>query len=259
MSTTSRLRNSQTEQCGRPTAVLTLSSKTSTESRPHNMTSSISSSKSSLSGRIHDVFLSFRGQDTGMRFVKRLHSALVQQRVYKDPQDEPIGPYLFKAIQESKIAIIIFTTNYADSDLCLNELKYIMKCRAKKGLVVIPIFLHVDPSDVRTQKRMYGVAFSKNKSRNIDKVESWRKALVDAANLAGFVVARDEEKAIQEIVYTITHTYLSLIPSDNATAERRVHTNLIGIERRMQDLRSLLESVSDGVRIVGISGIWGWW
>ncbi|KAK9063619.1 hypothetical protein SSX86_017490 [Deinandra increscens subsp. villosa] len=206
------------------------------------------------------LFISYRGLDTRKKFVKQLSSALRQQRVYKDdliPRGKSIGPSLFKAIRESKIAIIVFSENFADSDWCLNESAYIMKCRAERGLIVIPIFYHVDPSEVRKQKGKYGAAFLKHELENMDKVGSWRKALVDAANIAGFVVTGDEEKAIDEIVYTITHTYLSLIPCHKATDETSAHTNLIGIEARLQDLRPLLEIGSGGVRMVGICGIQG--
>ncbi|XP_076889842.1 disease resistance protein RML1B-like [Bidens hawaiensis] len=214
--------------------------------------SSTSSFETFPSSRRYDVFLSFRGQDTRMTFVKRLYSALAQQRVYKDeliPRGESIGPSLFKAIQESKIAIIIFSINYADSDWCLNELEYIMKCRAERGLVVIPVFYHVDPSDVRRQKRMYAAAFSKHELENFDKVASWRKALVDAANIAGFVVTGNESRCIQEVVETISQMLYPL----NSSADE----SLIGVESRVKDLKSKLQVGSGGVLMIGIWGVGG--
>ncbi|KAJ0924767.1 putative TIR domain-containing protein [Helianthus annuus] len=58
-----------------------------------------------------------------------------------------------------------------------------MKCRDERGLIVMPVFYDVDPSELRKQKRDFGKAFAK---QNTTKVESWRKALVDASEIAGW-------------------------------------------------------------------------
>uniref|UniRef100_M1CGS3 NBS-coding resistance gene protein n=1 Tax=Solanum tuberosum TaxID=4113 RepID=M1CGS3_SOLTU len=58
---------------------------------------------------------------------------------------------LLKAIEESRIAIIVFSENYASSKWCLEELTKIMDCVEKKGQEAIPIFHNVDPSDLRRQ------------------------------------------------------------------------------------------------------------
>ncbi|KAI3516533.1 hypothetical protein L1887_15451 [Cichorium endivia] len=140
----------------------------------------------------YHVFLSFRGEDTRKNFVDHLYTALVQKGIYtyKDdetlPRGESIGPSLMTAIEESQIAVIIFSKNYADSSWCLDELEYIMKCRETGGKIVMPIFYDVDPSEVRKQKRKYEEAFLKHELENNNKVDSWRKALVDASNISGW-------------------------------------------------------------------------
>ena len=150
-----------------------------------------SSSSSSLSWK-YDVFLSFRGEDTRKTFVDHLYKALEDRlvRTYKDditlPRGESVGPALLEAIEESHIAVIVFSKNYADSSWCLDELVHIMKCREEMGLTVIPVFYDVDPSEVRYQKRKFGEAFSKQEMKNVTKAELWRKALVDASNIAGW-------------------------------------------------------------------------
>ncbi|KAI3781740.1 hypothetical protein L2E82_11764 [Cichorium intybus] len=161
-----------------------------------------------------DVFLSFRGEDTRKNFVDHLYSALVQQGVdtYKDDetlrQGESIRPFLMKAIEESQIAVIVFSKNYADSSWCLDELAHIMKCKDKRRQIVMPIFYDVDPSEVRKQKRTYGEAFVKHELENKNKVESWRKALVDASYISGWepknIANGYESKAIREIVGKIS-------------------------------------------------------
>ncbi|KAJ0763435.1 putative TIR domain, P-loop containing nucleoside triphosphate hydrolase [Helianthus annuus] len=219
---------------------------------------SIADSSSSSSQSIHhEVFLSFRGEDTRRNFVDHLYKDLVQQGIqtYKDdetlPRGESIGPALLKAIQESSIAVVVFSQNYANSSWCLDELAHIMECVDTRGQIVIPIFYFVDPSDVRKQKGKYGEAFTKHKMENKQKVESWRKALEKAGNLSGWVINENshEAKCISDIVGTISSRLSSLNTNDNK--------DLIGIETRLQDLISKLEFGSGGVRMVGIWGVGG--
>ncbi|XP_024935060.1 TMV resistance protein N-like [Ziziphus jujuba] len=96
---------------------------------------------------------------------------------------------LSQAIQNSKIGVIIFSKNYASSTWCLNELVEILECKKRNKLsVIIPIFYEIDPSDVRQQKRSYGVAFAELEERfkhRVEKVLQWRVALTDASNITG--------------------------------------------------------------------------
>ncbi|KAI3817419.1 hypothetical protein L1987_11209 [Smallanthus sonchifolius] len=207
----------------------------------------------------YDVFLSFRGEDTRKRFVDHLYTALVQQGIhtYKDDETlargESIGPSLLKAIQESRIAVVVFSKNYADSSWCLDELACIIDCMDNIGQVVMPIFYDIDPSDVRKQNGKYGEAFDKHRWENKHKVESWRKALVKTSNLSGWV-PRDfanghEANCIKNIVGTISGRLSPLITN--------VDTDLIGIETHLLDLKSKLVIGSGGVRMVGIWGVGG--
>ncbi|KAJ0896143.1 putative TIR domain, P-loop containing nucleoside triphosphate hydrolase [Helianthus annuus] len=219
-----------------------------------SMASSSSSSSHSLK---YEVFLSFRGEDTRKNFVDHLYGDLVQQGIqtYKDdetlPRGERIGPALLKAIQESRIALVVFSENYADSSWCLDELEHIMECMDTRGQIVMPVFYHVDPSDVRKQKGKYGKAFRKHNRENKHKVESWRKALEMAGNLSGLVIDENsyEAKCIKEIVDKISNRLPTLTTN--------VNKNLVGIEARLRDLKSKLKIGSDGVRIVGIWGVGG--
>ncbi|GKE65050.1 Toll/interleukin-1 receptor domain-containing protein, partial [Tanacetum coccineum] len=153
-----------------------------------------SSSSSSFRSWKYDVFLSFRGEDTRKTFVDHLYKALEDRlvRTYKDditlPRGESVGPALLEAIEESYIAIIVFSKNYADSLWCLDELVHIMKCREEMEQIVIPVFYEVDPWEVRYQKRKFGEAFSRQEMKNVTKADLWRKALVDASNISGWEV-----------------------------------------------------------------------
>ncbi|KAK9069863.1 hypothetical protein SSX86_010259 [Deinandra increscens subsp. villosa] len=207
----------------------------------------------------YDVFLSFRGDDTRKTFVDHFYSALVDRLIhtYKDdkslPRGDTIGPSLFKGVEESRIAVIIFSKNYADSSWCLEELAYIMKERDERGLIVMPIFYHVDPSEVRKQIGDFGKAFAKQEVENVAKAESWKKVLVNASNIAGWepknIANGHESEVIKEIAERILDRLFSL-HSD-------VDENLVGMTTRLQDLKSLLKIGSDGVRMVGIWGIGG--
>jgi ABC-type phosphate transport system substrate-binding protein len=68
----------------------------------------------------YDVFLSFRGQDTRDNFTAHLYDALREKGIYSYMDDklrggEEISPALFKAIKESRTAIIVLSENYASS------------------------------------------------------------------------------------------------------------------------------------------------
>nr|XP_043638881.1 TMV resistance protein N-like [Erigeron canadensis] len=231
---------------------------------PNTSSAAAASSLSSKTWR-YDVFLSFRGEDTRKNFVDHLYSALKQNggiRAYKDdvtlPRGDSIGPSLMNAIQDSQIAVVIFSENYADSSWCLQELEHIMKCRYEIGQIVLPVFYNVDPSQVRKQKGKYEKAFSKHESseNNItkQKIESWRKALFDASNIAGWeprlVANGHEAECIKEIVGSILDKLSSL---DSVVHDE----NLVGMGTRLQDLKSRLRIGSGGVRMVGIWGVGG--
>lgn len=112
----------------------------------------------------YDVYLSFRGEDTRKNFSDHLYAALQERGILayqKDliPRGKPLGPALLKAIEESRIVVVIFSSNYANSTWCLEELLHIMKCKDEKGLTVMTLFYHVEPSDVDNQKGAYKKAF----------------------------------------------------------------------------------------------------
>ncbi|XP_009334147.1 toll/interleukin-1 receptor-like protein isoform X1 [Pyrus x bretschneideri] len=140
----------------------------------------------------YEVFLSFRGDDTRNTFTDHLSIALrnagintfidYQLRMGKNIQSE-----LYRQIEESRIAVIIFSKRYAESRWCLRELSKIMRCReVQKGKIVYPIFYNVDPSQVRKQNGSFSKAFQKHK-RNEDpnEVKQWRKDLKASADLSG--------------------------------------------------------------------------
>ncbi|PWA94765.1 toll/interleukin-1 receptor (TIR) domain-containing protein [Artemisia annua] len=211
-----------------------------------------SSSSSSSQSRNYDVFLSFRGEDTRYNFVKNLHSALLQRRIYtykdaiRNYNGDDIGPSFSKAIEESRIAVIVFSKNYAESSFCLDELTHIMKCKLELGQTVIPIFYGVDPSDVRRQKGEFGQGFAKHQKTS--RAKPWRRALIDASMLSRFelqnVASGHEAMVIKNVVDSISESLLSM-------------NSYVGMETRLQDFKSHIEIGSGGVRMVWIWGVGG--
>lgn len=149
---------------------------------PTFMASSLSSSSIS-----YDVFLNFRGPDTLLGFTGNLYNALNESGIRTFIEDgklrrgEYFAPSILKAIDETMIAIPIFSQNYACSLFCLDELVKITECMVKKGMIVLPIFYDIEPFHVRHQMGSYGKALAKREERfkdNIEKVQKWRMALV---------------------------------------------------------------------------------
>ena len=148
------------------------------------------SSSSSPHPWSYDVFLSFRGEDTRNGITGYLYRALCDVGIYTFidnylSKGEEISEELLKTIERSMISIVVFSENYAGSHWCLDELVKIMQCRTN-GQLVLPVFYHVDPSEVRNQRGNFGVALTKFEEKFKNKVQSWRTALKEAANLSGF-------------------------------------------------------------------------
>ena len=141
----------------------------------------------------YDVFLSFRGE-TRCKFTDHLYHALVDRKIitFRDDKELELGESikleLLEAIEKSRIAVIIFSENYASSTWCLEELAKIVECGDRGILRVLPIFYHVEPTDVRHQTNTFKGAFTEHEmcfKENPEKVQKWRAALTSVANLTG--------------------------------------------------------------------------
>lgn len=201
----------------------------------------------------YDVFLSFRGEDTRESFTSHLYSALSRKNIetFIDndlKRGDVISQSLLDAIEASSISIIIFSESYASSKWCLDELLKILKCKKENAQIVIPVFYWVDPSHVRKQTGNFGESFLKLGERFPDKMQSWRNALTEAANLSGFDshAVSPESALIEEIVNEILKRLDDTFQSEN--------TDLVGVELPMKEIESLLRT---GPRNVCKLGIWG--
>ncbi|KAG5514363.1 hypothetical protein RHGRI_035689 [Rhododendron griersonianum] len=187
--------------------------------------------------RNYDVFLSFRGIDTRPNFTSHLFAALEQHG--------------FHTFHDTKL------NRGEDVGWCLDELVKIMECRKKLQQIVFPIFYNVDPSDVRAQKGSLAEAFAKHVKRFKEgpggKVEKWKEALTQLANLSGWDLPKvdngDEAKLIKKIVEEVRNKL--------DVAHPDVVNHQVGLESRLQKLNVILSMESSDVRIVGIWGICG--
>lgn len=145
----------------------------------------------------YDVFISFRGPDSRDGFVSHLYDDLCREgtETFIDSEKlyagEEIKTALTDAIERSRISVVVFTKEYASSKWCLRELAKIMECRRSRGQLVLPVFLGVEPMEVRWQTGCYDVAFSRHDkapegSPLAEDVKRWRKAMTEAADLSGF-------------------------------------------------------------------------
>ncbi|MED6203781.1 hypothetical protein PIB30_002545 [Stylosanthes scabra] len=211
----------------------------------------------------YDVFLSFRGKDTRYGFTSNLYEALSRKGINTFFDDDgiqsgdEITPTLVKSIEESRIAIIVLSPDYASSSFCLDELSHILHCIKRNNRLVVPVFYDVDPCDVRHQINRFGEAMAKHEQRfknDLNKVQKWRDALHEVANLSGYHFKHGkgyEHRFIGNIVDNI---------SKRITRRPALHVadHPTGLQSRVSKVASLLDVESNaGVHMVGIYGIGG--
>ncbi|MCH95106.1 TMV resistance protein N, partial [Trifolium medium] len=103
--------------------------------------------------KTYDVFLSFRGEDSRAKFISHLDSFLQNAGIYVFKDDDgiqrgdQISVSLLQAIGQSSISIVVLSRNYANSKWCMLELERIVEISRTIGMVVVPVFYEVDPSE----------------------------------------------------------------------------------------------------------------
>ncbi|VVA19732.1 PREDICTED: TMV resistance [Prunus dulcis] len=228
-----------------------------------------SSSSSSSKRWKYQVFLSFRGEDTRKGFTGHLHAALSDAGIsaFLDDNEleraEFIKTQLEQAIHGSMISIIVFSKRYTDSSWCLDELVKIMECRERLGQQVIPLFYNVEASDVRKQTGSFAQAFEKHEAgicegkHENEKVQRWRNALTQAADLCGEDLKNadngHEAKFIKKILGEVNKQLYSKCQLDIE--------HLVGITSRVNDFVRMIDiensGSKDAVRMIGIWGMGG--
>ncbi|KAM7469340.1 hypothetical protein LguiA_007523 [Lonicera macranthoides] len=225
-----------------------------------SLSPSPTSSSTSKSSYTYDVFLSFRGKDTRKNFSDHLYAALVNKgfRTFRDNDQMHIGkslkPELDKAIKQSRVSIIVFSKDYASSTWCLNELVMILDRKRTSEHDVLPVFYNLSPSEVRNQSGGTGEAFARHEHSNLkEKVEGWKAALKEVANLAGMELKNEADGYESKFVQKIT----DWVGEKVRRTPFFVAPKLIGMDSRAKHINKWLQDDSSKVILRGICGMGG--
>nr|KYP54068.1 TMV resistance protein N [Cajanus cajan] len=221
----------------------------------------MSSSSSSNSGWIYDVFVSFRGEDTRKTFVSHLDAALSNAGIntfidYRLEKGAEIVAQLVRAIQGSRMSLIVLSLDYASSRWCLDELVKVRQCDRTDGQMVVPIFYDVYPSDVRHQTGAFGERFKALVDKCLlqgmhHQCSSWRDALTTVANLAG--CNSRNFRSDGELVDQIVEDIFRKLDMDLLT----ITEFPVGLESRVQQVIDFINHQSGRGCVVGIWGMGG--
>ncbi|CAL5329911.1 unnamed protein product [Camellia sinensis] len=228
-------------------------------------------SSSSMPRCAYHAFLSFRGKDLRKTFIDHLHTALSQSGIHTFRDDDEIergqdiDSELRKAIEQSRVSIIVFSKGYASSRWCLDELVKIVERNKTSGQVVLPVFYDVDPSQVRNQTGAFGEAFDRHEEESetaesdgrrkerMEMVKRWREALTEVTNLGGKVLQNEadghESMFIQEIVQEVGKKLNRMV--------LMVTQYPVGIDFRVKKINLWLQDTSTDADIGVICGMGG--
>ncbi|XP_006279904.2 disease resistance protein RPS4 [Capsella rubella] len=224
----------------------------------------------------HQVFISFRGADLRLKFVSHLVKDLKWNNinVFIDEYEKRGQPIdiLLKRIEESKIVLVIFSTNYAESLWCVRELEKIKDCTDDGTLVAIPIFYKLEPSTVRDLKGKFGDSF-RSLAKGDEREKKWEEAFNLIPNIMGITIDKKsvESEKVNEIVKAVKTalTEISSKGSKNAAVDalgdcnagpslRGRNLKTFGNEQRLKELEEKLDCKKyKGTRIIGVVGMPG--
>ncbi|KAG2276714.1 hypothetical protein Bca4012_043049 [Brassica carinata] len=156
------------------------------------------------------VFISFRGDDVRKHFISFLDPALRRANinVFID-ENEFLGAdlaNLFTRIEESEIALVIFSKNYADSDWCLDELAKMKERKDQGRLRVIPIFYNLSPSVVKELRQDFGDKFRDMQRRHKhqpERTKKWEEALVSVPDIKGMPLSEQSDRTDNEFINSL--------------------------------------------------------
>ncbi|KAH0869136.1 hypothetical protein HID58_076158 [Brassica napus] len=208
------------------------------------------------------------GKDLRHNFISHLEGAfkLADINYYIDYKETPSESQnvFFKRIQQSQIALPIFSSQYviravcarvtgayAESKWCLSELAEVMKQAEQGNLRVIPIFFNVTPKDVGSPYGSFGCKVYVESQHNPSSLPIWTKAL------------KNEMLLIQEILASLepnTHNVLSReispVISGRISSSRKFFFVEV-MNHRIKQLQEMIDFNCDQTQIVGIVGMPG--
>uniref|UniRef100_A0A1J3FWU4 ADP-ribosyl cyclase/cyclic ADP-ribose hydrolase n=1 Tax=Noccaea caerulescens TaxID=107243 RepID=A0A1J3FWU4_NOCCA len=213
------------------------------------------------------VFINFRGADLRDGFISHLRKALRENHIkYYIDSDEPRGSpieILFDRIKESQIALVFFSSLYADSTWCLDELVEIMKNMEKGTLRVIPIFFKVTPEDVKGQKKEFGVALYGEGRRRRPRMPQWEDALEAIPTRMGLVLLENSshQKFLAKVIKKVKEVEAILLSERSYTSPtvsiQHLKASLPPYEQRLKQFEERFCFDTDVTQIFAIVGMPG--
>lgn len=138
------------------------------------------------------VYVSCHGNDVCITFIKNLVSALTEAgvNVFIDNDDRMWLKIqqLYNRIEDSKIAVVIFSKRYLASGVCLNELVKMDELEKEGKLLVIPVLYQVIPNDMGNLEEELDRCFTEMRMRYEDEPENvlkWETSLMSIAEKIG--------------------------------------------------------------------------
>nr|XP_007134158.1 hypothetical protein PHAVU_010G024200g [Phaseolus vulgaris]ESW06152.1 hypothetical protein PHAVU_010G024200g [Phaseolus vulgaris] len=214
-------------------------------------------SSSSKLPRKYDVLINFNGEDIQRKFVSHLDSALsaVGFTTFLH-HPNALNPIHFQQpiLNHSRVAIVVFTTAYSQSEWCLHQLQQIIKWHQTYCRHVLPVYYEIQPSDVRLQMGDFGKAFKATAEQAFSEQElehgmsRWSHALTKAANLFGWDESnyRSDAELVHQIFKTVLH-----LPVLSATKFP------VGLQSRVEDVIRIIKNKSTQVFTIAICGMGG--
>ncbi|KAI3730971.1 hypothetical protein L1987_62153 [Smallanthus sonchifolius] len=209
---------------------------------------------SSSSHYTYDLFLSFKGKDTGKNFIDHLYLALTQSGIHTFRHDYKLSIgndrdlEIPKAIQESRVSIIVFSKDYVFTGRCLDELVNILDCKESNGQVVLPVYYKIDPAQIHEQTMTFGIS-EKGLAMDIKKVERWRVGLAQVANLPRWdlqnITNGPEAKFIKQIVRHVPNEHIGITLLRERICHKRVLIILDDIDQILKKLRISFDALDD--------------
>ncbi|CAH8358338.1 unnamed protein product [Eruca vesicaria subsp. sativa] len=222
----------------------------------------------------HQVFVNFRGEELRYNFVSHLRNAMVRNGVntFIDTNEKKGNSLnvLFERIEESRIALALFSVRYAESQWCLNELVKMKECMEKGKLRVIPIFYKVKAYEVRFQRGRFGDVFKNKNLRHVDKKKQWSEALNSVADRIGFCfngnsdenifingIVKEVKEALSKIQLDESKDNSVFLSKDTSLRLGRESHEIYGLKQRLEELEEKLDLDCQETLILGVVGMPG--
>jgi len=162
-------------------------------------------SSSAAANSNYDVFINHRGSDVKKTFASHLYRRLLSYgfRVFLDQPELQRGDYLTPQIEgtigSAFVHVAIFSSGYAQSTWCLNELILMLESNSP----IIPVFYYVKPAELRWTRGKdggYAKALEELEKKTTSDpqtgeeklrydsstIENWKNALSNVAGISGF-------------------------------------------------------------------------